>query len=128
MENQSNGLIGVGWALRWRIGRRRGSVQRKTKAMVWVEVLGWRRGSTEHDLGLGEHFWWRTGRRRGSKTWVDGLGLGSAWVDDVEAGEGIGRRCWDREVRVIEREREARSNWERERMTFYYFNQPARIK
>ena len=53
--------------------------------MVWAEVLGQRRGLTEHDLGLGEHFLWRTRRRRGLETWVDGLGLGSVMLRLMEA-------------------------------------------
>ena len=57
---------------------------------------------------------WRTGRRRGSKAWIGGLGLGSAWADDIEAGGGVGWRRWDREVRVTERERGTKWLGERE--------------
>ena len=60
---------------------------------------------------------WRTGRRRGSEAWIGGLGLRSAWADAVEADGGVGWRCWDREVRVTERERERErgTKWLRER-------------
>ena len=27
------------------------------------------------------------------EAWIGGLGLGSAWADDVEAGGGVGWRC-----------------------------------
>ena len=43
-------------------------------------------------------------RRRDLNRSIDGLGLRSAWADDVEADGGVGRRCSDKEVRVTERE------------------------
>ena len=88
-ENQSNGLIGVGWVLRWRTGWRRGSNRWKTKAMVWAEALGRRRGSATWGLG-----------RLGPVT----LRPAEAWFEDVET------KRWE-----WLRERERGTEWLRER-------------
>ena len=73
-------------------------------------------------IGVGWVLGGRTGWRCGSEAWILDLGLGLAWVGDVEAGGGVGRRRWDREMKVTEREKGTvwamRWEWLRERTSF----------